>query len=340
MKNYLNTCIGERLENGSVNNVIVRVGQGDTILCDVKATSEDRVLTDHTLFDMASVTKIVVTTSLALLAIDGGQLSLSDPVSKFFLVPEDKKQLTIRHLMTHTMGIGHKSLLKSDGTYEGIEQYILNIPSDFPIGSDVRYSCPAFILLGRIVEQIFGDRLDRAFDALVAKPLGMKETCFLPDRTLDIVNANPTDGEEGLVHDYNCRYLGGVCGNAGLFSNLSDMTLYAKMLAAGGAPLFSKELFDLATQNHTEGMSAARGLGYLYVDDRYTQTGELFPIGSIGHCGHTGQSVFVDLKSGLYVIILSDATRNAIRKYGKGYYNYVMQMRRELHDAIKLDLGL
>ncbi|MBR2292888.1 MAG: beta-lactamase family protein [Clostridia bacterium] len=341
MKNYLNTCIQTLLANETARNIIVRVGQGDTILCDVKATSEDRVLTDHTLFDMASVTKIVVTTSLALLAFDRGLLSPSDPVSKFFPVPEDKKQLTIQHLMTHTMGIGHKSLLGSDGSYEGIEQYILNIPSDFSIGSDVRYSCPAFILLGRILEQIFGDRLDRAFDTHVAKPLGMKETCFLPDRTLDIVNANPTDGEEGLVHDPNCRYLGGVCGNAGLFSNLSDMTVYAKTLAAGGAPLFSKEIFALATQNHTEGMAESRGLGYLYVDDRYTQAGGLFSAGSIGHCGHTGQSVFVDRKSGLYVIILSDATRHAILKYEKKkYYKVVKQMRSDLHGAIKLDLGL
>jgi CubicO group peptidase (beta-lactamase class C family) len=86
-------------------------------------------------------------------------------------------------------------------------------------------------------------------------------------------------------------------------------------------------------------MDEARGLGYLYVGDRYSQTGGLFPTGSIGHCGHTGQSIFVDPKSGLYVIVLSDATVSTIRKYGKENYNEVMQMRHDIHAAIKADLN-
>ena len=94
----------------------------------------------------------------------------------------------------------------------------------------------------------------------------------------------------------------------------------------------------MAAQNHTLGMSESRGLGFLYVDERYAQTGGLFPDGSIGHCGHTGQSVFVDYRSGLYVIILSDATVSTVRKYGKERYNEVMDMRSRLHAAIKQDM--
>ena len=336
---YLENCVKKLIEDKTVENIIVRVGRKDDVLFEIKSSVDGRQLTDQTLFDMASVTKIVVTTSLAIIAIDKGLLFPSDLVSKFFPVPEDKKNLTVRHLLTHTIGIGHKSLLGSNGVYEYIQKYILGIPSDIPIGTNVRYSCPGFILLGRILETVFQKKLDAAFYAYVAIPLGMNASVFLPDRAKDIVNANLHEDKKGIVNDYNCRYLGGICGNAGLFSNLADMTIYAKSLLAYGAPLFSKNAFELATQNYTEGMDEARGLGYLYVDDRYSQTGGLFPTGSIGHCGHTGQSIFVDPKSGLYVIVLSDATVSTIRKYGKENYNEVMQMRHDIHAAIKADLN-
>lgn len=334
---HLERCIESLFEAKTVENIIVKVGRGDDVLCEIAKSEQGRRLTERTLFDMASITKIVVTTSLALIAIDKGMLSPSDPVSRFFAVAEDKKHLTVHHLLTHTMGIGHKSLLESTGVYEEVQNYILDIPSDIPIGTDVRYSCPGFILLGRIVEQIFQKRLDEAFYEHVATPLQMSASVFLPDRAKDLVNANLRDGEEGIVNDYNCRYLGGVCGNAGLFSNLADMTRYAKMLLSRGAPLFSEKAFELAAQNHTCGMSESRGLGYLCVDGRYSQTGGLFPDGSIGHCGHTGQSVFTDPTRGLYVIVLSDATVSTVRKYGKEKYSEVMQMRHDIHAAIKAD---
>ena len=335
----LTRCLDTLIAEQTVRNIIVRAGRGDEILCDMYKTSQDRTLTDHTLFDMASVTKIVVTTSLALIALDRGLFSVSDPVSRFFPVPEDKQDLTVFHLLTHTMGIGHKNLTAA-ADVAAIEKHILSIPSDIPIGSDTRYSCPGFILLGRILEKLFAQRLDEAFTAHVAEPLGIVSSGFHPDRNLDIVNANKTPEECGLVNDYNCRFLGGIAGNAGLFSNLADMTRYAAMLRSGGSPLISRETFSLACENHTPGMNDSRGLGYLFVDERYTQTGGLFPTGSIGHCGHTGQSVFVDRHSGLYVIILSDATASVTLKYGREKYAEVMQMRHDIHAAIKDDLNL
>ncbi len=335
----IDACVKTLIEDKVVENIIVKVGRGEDVLCEIKRSAQERLLTDRTLFDMASVTKIVATTSLSLIAMDKGMLSPSDCVSKFFPVPDDKKNLTVQHLLTHTMGIGHKSLLGSNGVYEEIQEYVLNIPSDISIGTNVQYSCPGFILLGRILESVFQKRLDAAFYEYVTMPLGMHSSVFLPEKTKDIVNANKVESERGIVNDYNCRYLGGVCGNAGLFSNLSDMTLYAKMLLAQGAPLFSKKVFGLATQNYTPDMDQSRGLGYLYVDDRYFQTGGLFSEGSIGHCGHTGQSVFVDPRSGLYVIVLSDATLSVFKKYGTGRYDVVKQMRHDIHEAIKRDLN-
>lgn len=332
MKN-LEGLLDSLVSAGAIEHIALRVGRGDDIIYDTYRSADKR-----TLFDMASVTKIVAATSIALIAIDRGLLSIDDTVGRFFRVPSEKREITIRHLLTHTFGIGHKSMLPSRSTYEDIQNYILSIPLDIPIGSDVRYSCPGYILLGRIIEELFGDRLDRLFYSLVSEPLGMASSRFLPDRALDIVNANLPEEERGLVNDYNCRYLGGVAGNAGLFSNIEDMTRYAKMLLAKGAPIISRRTFDAATKNYTADFGASRGLGFLYVDGRYEQTGGLFADGAIGHCGHTGQSIFADVASGLYVIVLSDATVCTEKRYGKEKYSEVKEMRARIHAAIKSDI--
>jgi CubicO group peptidase (beta-lactamase class C family) len=238
------------------------------------------------------------------------------------------------------MGIGHKALNKEGNTYENIAEKILDIPSDIPIGTDVLYSCPGFILLGKILEKIFGKRLDECFLEFVAKPLGMNETSFLPQNCQNAVNSNLDEEKKGVVNDYNCQFLGGVAGNAGLFSNVFDVAKYVDFVLRKGRPLIAEKTFEIAVQNYTKKMSASRGLGFLYVDERYEQTGGLFQDGAIGHCGHTGQSIFVDYRTGLYVIVLSDATVSTIKKYGQEHYDEVMNMRKELHSAIRQDLKL
>lgn len=330
MKN-LDRVIDAYLASRTLEHIAVRVGMGDQILYDTFRGGVD----EHTLFDMASVTKIIATTSLALIALDRGLLNLDDPVAKFY--PTDKP-ITVKNLLTHTMGIGHKNLTQEGNTYENIAERVLDIPTDIPIGTDVQYSCPGFVLLGKILEKVFGKRLDLCFDETVAKPLGMLETSFLPRNKQNAVNSNLEEHLRGVVNDYNCQFLGGVAGNAGVFSNISDVTKYVRLLLDKGAPLISEETFVMAAQNYTANMSASRALGFLYVDDRYQQTGGLFPDGAIGHCGHTGQSVFVDYRSGLYVIILSDATISTARKYGDEVYEEVMKLREDLHAAIRHDL--
>ena len=324
----LGKTIDEYVESGILEHIAVRVGRGDNVICDTFRGGVD----ETTLFDMASATKIMATTSLALIALDRGLLQLDDTVDKYC---STSKVLTIKNLLTHTIGIGHKALNKEGNTYENIAEKILDIPLDIPIGADVRYSCPGFVLLGKILEIIFGMPLNECFDEHIAKPLGLENTSFLPWNREKTVNSNLDKTKRGIVNDYNCQFLGGVAGNAGLFSNLSDVTKYVHFLQNRGKPLIKEETFLLAAQNHTLGMSESRGLGFLYVDERYARTGGLFPDGSIGHCGHTGQSIFVDYKSGLYVIILSDATVSTVKKYGREHYDEVMKMRARIHMAIK-----
>lgn len=319
-------------------HLAVRVARGDEILYDGYRTVSPRPIDERTLFDMASITKILATTTLSLILIDRGELSVDDPVGRFFTVGDAQREMTVRHLLTHTMGIGHKSLLGANGDYAGVQDFILRIPPDLPIGSEVQYSCPGFILLGRILEKLLGMPLDRAFLRYVAEPLGLTDTRFLPPEGTFAVNSNRSAADAGKVNDYNCRSLGGVAGNAGIFSDMADLTKFVAHLRAKGAPLYSERVFDAAVKNYTEGMRESRGLGFLFVDGRYEQTGGLFPYGSIGHCGHTGQSFFLDPESGFSVILLSDATVSTVRKYGKERYGEVKAMRRDLHAAIRADL--
>ncbi len=328
---YLEKTIDEYVENGTLEHIAVCVGQGDRVIYDTYRGGVD----ETTLFDMASVTKMMATTSLALIALDNGLLKLEDTVNKFY---PTEKPLTIKNLLTHTIGIGYKPLYKEVNSCANIAEAILNIPVDIPIGTDVRYSCPGFILLGKILEKTFDRPLDKCFDELVAKPLGLDNTSFLPLDRQNAVNSNLEDEKRGVVNDYNCQFLGGVAGNAGVFSNISDVAKYVTFLQNRGKPLIREQTFLSAAENHTPGMSESRGLGFVYVDERYEQAGGLFADGAIGHCGHTGQSVFVDYRSGLYVIILSDATISTVKKYGRENYNEVIEMRARIHSAIKRSL--
>ena len=327
----LNKVLNGLRDVGTVQNIFVRVGSGENIIYDACFGN----VNDETLFDMASVTKIMATTSLALIAMDKGLIRLDTPVNEFF---ETKKPITVKNLLTHTIGIGHKNLCADGNSYPNIAEKILEIPQDSEIGNHVIYSCPGFILLGKILEKAFGDQLDKLFNKYVASTLGLTGTSFLPVKTDNCVNSNPGKEDKGIVNDYNCRFLGGVAGNAGLFSNVNDVTKYVRCLLKRGEPIIRKETFELATTNYTPDMEESRGLGFVYVDKRYDQTGGLFADGAIGHCGHTGQSVFLDYRTGLYVIVLSDATVSTIKKYGYERYDEVTAMRKTIHSAIKTDL--
>ncbi len=340
-------CEIERLvESTGLKNLAVKAGQGEKVLLEKYFSKEfsDEDFNENTLFDMASVTKAVATASLALLALDKKKLSLDDPLSKYFDCGDDKKNITVQNLLTHTFGYGHKSLVRDGVTYENVAKEILRIPLDIPVGSNVLYSCPAFILLGKILEQVLGDRLDRLFDRLIATPLSLENTYFLPKNKPNlpksIVNSNLEEEKRGVVNDYNAQFLGGVAGNAGLFSNIKDMSKYVRWLLNKGENLIGEATFESAIRNYTPGMRESRGLGFLYVDENYGQTGGLFHVGAIGHCGHTGQSFFVDPVTGLYVILLSDATIGTVRKYGGEEYEKVTEMRKRIHMAIKKDLAL
>ncbi len=274
--------------------------------------------TEDTLYDMASCTKILATTAIAFRFIDMGKLALYDSISRFISVPEDKKDIEIRHLLTHTSGIRSHFLLEKDGrSPDEVAEIILSVPLSTPTGTKVEYSCMGYILLGKILEKIGGKSLDVLAEELVFKPLGMFNTCYNPlDKGYaDIATTEYCEKlgkyKKGIVHDENACFLGGVSANAGVFSTAHDVARFAQMLSGKGTidgkQFISPSLFELATTDLTPTLGEGRGLGFVVKQhNTLSAMGDLYPAGSFGHNGYTGTSLYVHDKTGLFVVILAN----------------------------------
>ena len=280
-----------------------------------------------TYFDIASMGKVLVTSTLILMSIDKNLLSLDDTLDSFFKdVPKGKQRITIKHLLTHTSGIVRYDIPQNDADFgsNAVAKFILNTPLAFQPGTTHIYSCNGMILLGYILEKIYSLPLEKIFEKLLKKPLGYTRSKF--NIEIDEPNAAVcyrSESLDGLNHpwdDENIRVLKTSAGSGGQFFTLGDIKKFADAVISKSNILYSEKMFDLAEKNYTEGLDEGWGLGWLFVDEKYTQTGKLFPIGSFGHCGHTGTSLFFNREKDLYVIILTNATRFLnIKNNFKGY---------------------
>jgi len=286
--------------------------------------------TEDTLYDLASLSKLVATTFAALRSIEEGVICLSDTLSVLIKdrpVPDDKKNITVRQLMTHTSGMPSHFHIKDRLEKKGIHEYssdaaldcLLETDLAYAPGTKVVYSCMGYILLGKILESLYGKPLDAIADELVFKPLGMNSTCYAPwkkkgfDPEKCAVTEYSTETKKywcGVVHDENARFLEGISGNAGVFSDVNDLIIFADMLSNrgvhAGKPFISQSLFELAVSNLTPGMDEYRGLGFSLYDGGMFSTGDLMAPLSYGHTGFTGTSLFVDAKSGFYYVLLTN----------------------------------
>lgn len=281
------------------------------------------LVTPKTLYDLASVTKILCTTVLCLQALGEGRIYLQDPISLYFPeAPAEKQDITLFQLLTHTSGIDpHFYLWDYVGGREHTAEVILKHPLVCRPGTEVRYSCMGYILLGKILEKIYAAPLDELFQRRVASPLGLKNTSYCPVISSSIA---PTEYDadscllSGKVHDENARFQNGVSANAGLFSNLIDMELFMQTLACGGtAPngwkLVPFQCLKKAIINYTDGMAENRGLGFKLYGANSNFMGDLFPSSSFGHTGYTGVGFTVDPETGFFVLLLANRvhpTRN------------------------------
>jgi len=271
-----------------------------------------------TLYDMASLSKVIGTTMVAFRFLEEGKLTMQDSLELFFEdVPEDKKAITIFRLMTHTSGISaHFGLENTGFSPDEAARVILDRPLSRPIGSNVEYTCMGYILLGKILEKIGGAPLDVLARREVFDPLGMTRTCYNPlSRGESNIAATEFNKKlnryiDGVVHDENARFLGGVSANAGVFSCADDLIRFASMLANRGETpqgrYLSRSLFERAIHNYTPGMDDDRGWGFQLKSPGLSAMGDLYSMGSYGHTGFTGTSLYVDHDTGLYTILLTN----------------------------------
>lgn len=293
---------------------------------------EKMPLLENTLFDMASLSKVISTTMVALKAIEQGKLCLDDKLSYFFDNCYDKQDITIKKLLTHTSGISsHIPLWTMKIKPKEAVDAILKTEFAYKTESETVYSCMGYILLGRVIEVVYGDTLDNLAKKYVFDPLEMSTACYNP--TSDNVASTEYVKElnsyaKGVVHDENARFLGGVAGNAGVFATLDDMIKFCSMLSKRGEGFLSDRMFEKSIQNYTNGMSENRGLGFLLSGDRASFAGDLFSNGSYGHTGFTGTSIMVDNDTGLYTILLTNRVH-----FGREN-DKIIRFRRQFHNNI------
>lgn len=273
---------------------------------------------ENTIFDAASLTKVVACAPAVMLLVERGQLSLDDLAVKY--LPEftggGKESVTIRQLITHTSGLRPDISLKPDwsGSEAAIKLACAEKLANKP-GEKIVYSDTGPILLGEIVHRVSGKPLDQFLQAELYGPLGMKDTGFNPPKE-KLGRIAPTEVENGVpvrgvVHDPRARRMGGVAGHAGLFFTASDLARYAKMLLNlgefDGVRIFKPETVQLMTSVQTPpNVNGRRGIGW-DIDTGYSgPRGEIFPLGSYGHTGWTGTSIWIDPFSKTFVIFLSN----------------------------------
>ncbi len=297
---------------------------------------QPEAMTTDTLFDLASLTKVVATATSVMILVERGLIRLGDPVARY--IPEfaqmGKQNITVEQLLIHRSGFVPDNEIKD---YEqGPEQALLNIwklaPTVAP-GTRFIYSDVNFIVLAELVKRVSGKPLDQFAAENIFHPLGMKDTGFKPDAALkpriaptekrggsQLVpsTGEKTEGEEhwmrGEVHDPRSYLLGGVAGHAGLFSTADDLAIYCQMILNRGEYQGQRILSPLTVARMTQprevggngGEGNWRALGWDYYTSYSANRGDLFPVGSFGHTGFTGTGIWIDPASETFIVFLSN----------------------------------
>jgi uncharacterized protein YbbC (DUF1343 family)/CubicO group peptidase (beta-lactamase class C family) len=273
-------------------------------------------MTLDTVFDCASLTKVIATTTAVMQLWEQGKFRMSDPVAKY--LPEfgqnGKPDITIRQLLIHYSGLAPDLDLTKpwEGKETAYEMAFAATPEWAP-GSVFAYSDINFEMLGALVERLSGESLDQYAARHVFEPLGMKQTRFLPPSSWEARIA-PTEEDEnhhllrGVVHDPTARRMGGVAGHAGLFSTADDLAIFAQAMLDGGRGILNPATVAKMTapQQPVNG-TVLRGFGWDIDSPFSTNRGELLPVGGYGHTGFTGTSLWIDSTTKTYIVLLTNA---------------------------------
>jgi uncharacterized protein YbbC (DUF1343 family)/CubicO group peptidase (beta-lactamase class C family) len=334
--------VADAIADKKIPGAVVLVGHGDQVVFRKAYGNRSLVpvkeaMTLDTIFDLASLTKVVATTTAAMGLIEDGKIRLTDPVASF--IPEfgkyGKDRVTVRHLMTHTSGLrpdvdlGDSWMGHDAAIHLACEEVLTQAPGAKFVYSDINY-----FMLAEIIARVTKQPFEQFVQDRIFKKLGMKDTMFLPPAPLRarIAPTEPcalpgggctgTDSTmlRGVVHDPTARRMGGVAGHAGLFSTADDLAKFCRMLLNGGAlPGGARVLSPLTVARMTSPSTSAtepniRGLGWDLDSSYSANRGELLPLGSFGHTGFTGTSLWMDPATNTFVVILT----NRVHPDGKG----------------------
>ncbi|MGH9587360.1 MAG: serine hydrolase domain-containing protein [Acidobacteriaceae bacterium] len=330
-----------------LNGEIVALGAAGRFTYD----SASPEVTPSTIFDLASVTKVVATTALAMLLLDRGTLSLDAYLGE--ILPEfvegsssnsDRQHVTIRSLLAHSSGLpGYARLFEQNRTREAMLHALLRLQLEAKPGTRAEYSDIGFMLLGRALEVLSGRSLDSMFQSEIAIPLGLATACFNPSPELRN-SIPPTENDttfrhhiiQGEVQDENCFALGGVAGHAGLFANAQDVLRFAACILTDGKTPLGRQLFHpdtvhLFATRQTQPTGTTRALGW-DTPSRPSSSGKFFSAESIGHLGYAGTSLWIDPVRQLAVALLTNRT------WPDRGNKTIQQVRPAFHDAIAMAL--
>ncbi|MGB8062726.1 MAG: serine hydrolase [Candidatus Sulfotelmatobacter sp.] len=324
----VDAIIHQAIADGNIPGAVLVVGHDGKVIYR-KAYGERSLeprrqpMTLDTIFDLASLTKVIATTTAVMQLMEQGKVRLNDPVAKYLpeFAQNGKEDITIRQLLTHYSGLAPDLDLTTpwEGKNTAYQLAFVEPPETTP-GSGFVYSDINFIMLGALVEKVSGETLDAYTEKHIFAPLKMTHTRFLPPASWRAKIA-PTQYDEnehmlwGVVHDPTARRMGGVAGHAGLFSTGDDLAKFAQALLNGGDGILSAEAVAKMTSPETPPSAPIlRGFGWDIDSPFSSNRGDLFPVGSYGHTGFTGTSIWIDPTTKSYVILLT----NAVHPRGKG----------------------
>jgi uncharacterized protein YbbC (DUF1343 family)/CubicO group peptidase (beta-lactamase class C family) len=323
----LDPIVQDAIREGQIPGAVLLVGHDGEVI--YRKAFGNRSLEPHrepmtvdTIFDIASLTKVVATTTAVMQLVQRGQVRINDPVAKY--IPEfaqnGKEDVTVRELLTHYSGMPKDLDLTTpwQGRDKAFQMAYEEKPA-FPPGSRLLYSDVNFITLGALVERVSGTSLDAYCAQKIFVPLRMMHTRFLPPAAWRPKIA-PTEFDQegkmlrGGVHDPTARRMGGVAGHSGVFSTADDLSKFAQVLLNGSTVLPALLVEKMTTPQQPPTAQELRGFGW-DIDSPYSSNrGELLPVGSFGHTGFTGTSLWIDPTTRTYIILLT----NAVHPRGKG----------------------
>jgi len=309
---------GAVLVVGHDGKVIYRKAYGNRAL-----EPSREAMTLDTVFDLASLTKVIATTTAVMQLVEQGKVRMNDPVAKYLpeFAQNGKDDITVRQLLTHYSGLEPDLDLKMpwEKKETAYAMAFAETPAQTP-GSVFVYSDINFIVLGALIERVSGETLDAYTTRHIFAPLKMTRTRYVPPAAWRAKIA-PTQYDEnehmlrGVVHDPTARRMGGVAGHAGLFSTADDLAKFAQALLNGGDGILSAAaVAKMTSPEQPPAAPVLRGFGWDIDSPFSSNRGDLLPVGSFGHTGFTGTSVWIDPTTQTYIILLT----NAVHPRGKG----------------------